>query len=293
MNRRAAVLALLAIPFGARGTAPPGGVRAQEPWIPLFNGRDLTGWDSWLGKPHQLTDVPGHPRNAEGAYTQPIGLNKDPRSVFSVVRVDGEPAIRISGETYGGLITREEHENYQLRFDFKWGTRRWPPRETAVRDSGCCYHSVGPNDASYGFWMKSFEFQIQEGDCGDFYSLAGVIVDVEGVAKNPEDAKSDVLFAKGAPRLVGTRRRIVKAADYEKPRGEWNVMELYTLGGTSVHVVNGRAVMVLTNLRHLVDAREAPLTKGRIQFQSEGAEVFYRNIGIRPIEQIPSSIRQS
>ena len=51
-----------------------------------------------------------------------------------------------------------------------------------MRDSGCCYHAVGPHGASYGFWMQSFEFQIQEGDCGDFYSLAGVIVDVDGDA---------------------------------------------------------------------------------------------------------------
>jgi hypothetical protein len=278
MNRREVVLAMLAWPVAGL-EAERRAVAAQERWRDLFNGRDLAGWETWLGKPHEQSVA--------------IGLNRDPVNVFSVVQADGAPAIRISGQIYGGLITREEHENYHLRFEFKWGDRRWPPRENAVRDSGCCYHSIGPNDASYGFWMKSFEFQIQEGDCGDFYSLAGVIVDVEGVAKNPEDAKSDVLFAKGAPRLVGTRRRIVKAADYEKPRGEWNVMELYTLGGTSVHVVNGRAVMVLTNLRHLVDAREAPLTKGPIQFQSEGAEVFYRNIGIRPIEQIPSSIRQS
>jgi hypothetical protein len=287
MNRRAAVLALLAIPFGARGTAPPGGVRAQEPWIPLFNGRDLTGWDSWLGKPHQLTDVPGHPRNAEGAYTQPIGLNKDPRSVFSVVRVDGEPAIRISGETYGGLITREEHENYQLRFDFKWGTRRWPPRETAVRDSGCCYHSVGPNDASYGFWMKSFEFQIQEGDCGDFYSLAGVIADVEGVPVNLANPKSDLAYRRGSPQILGTTRRVIKDSDHEKPTGEWNTLDLYCLGQTSVHVVNGKANMVLTGLRHRVDGREVPLTRGRIQFQSEAAEVFYRNIAVRRISEIP------
>ena len=72
-----------------------------------------------------------------------------------------------SRRDHGGLITRAEHENYHLRFEFRWGDKRWPPRETAVRDSGCCYHSVGPNDASYGFWMKSFEFQLQEGDCGD------------------------------------------------------------------------------------------------------------------------------
>jgi Domain of Unknown Function (DUF1080) len=290
MNRRAAVLAMLALPFGARRGSAARVVRIQEPWTPLFNGKDLAGWETWLGKPHRLIDVPGLQRNEQGEYLQPVGLNTESGRVFSVVQADGAAAIRISGEIYGGLITREEYENYHLRFDFKWGEKRWPPREQAVRDSGCCYHSVGPHDASYGFWMKSFEFQIQEADCGDFYSLAGVIADVEAVLKDPANPKSDLLYRKGSPKVLGTTKRIVKASDHERPRGEWNSMELYCLGQTSVHVVNGKPNMILTGLRHRVDSREVPLTKGRIQFQSEAAEVFYRNIAIRRITEIPNQV---
>ena len=255
--------------------------------MPLFNGKDLSGWDTWLGRPHKLTDVPGLSKNEQGDYLQPIGLNRDPRSVFSVVEIDGGPAIRISGETYGGLITRDEYEDYHLRLEFKWGMKRWPPREQAVRDSGCCYHSIGPHDESYGFWMKSFEFQIQEGDCGDFYSLAGVIADAEAVARNPGDPKSDLIYTKGAPTAVGLTRRIIKVPDNERPTGQWNSIDLYCLGQTSVHVVNGTANMKLTGLRHRVENRELPLTKGRIQLQSEAAEVFYRNIAIRRITELP------
>ena len=288
MNRRAAVLAMFALPFGARRVGLRPAARVQGPWTPLFNGKDLTGWDTWLGKPHTLTNVPGLARDDQGEYVQPIGLNRDPHGVFSVVSIEGRAAVRISGETYGGLITREEYENYHLRFEFKWGLKRWPPREQAVRDSGCCYHSVGPNDASYGFWMRSFEFQIQEGDCGDFYSLAGVIVDAEAVPRDPADPKSDLIFKRGSPAIVGTTRRIIKDPGNEWPAGEWNAMELYCLGQTSVHVVNGRANMVLTGLRHGVEGREVPLTRGRIQFQSEAAEVFFRDIAIRPISEMPA-----
>ena len=216
---------------------------------------------------------------------KPYGLNSDSKGVFSVVQMDGRPAIRISGEVYGALTTRAEYENYHLRFEFKWGDKRWPPREQAVRDSGCCYHGVGPHGASYGFWLRSFEFQIQEGDCGDFYSLAGVIVDVEAVGHDA--SKGELLYKKGAPRVTGHTKRIVKYADHEKPRGEWNTLELYCAGQTSVHVVNGKVNMVLNGLRHRVDGLEVPLTKGRIQFQSEAAEVFYRNIALRRIREIP------
>ncbi len=278
---------MLALPFGVRRSLAVSAKGVQEPFVPLFNGKDLAGWDTWLGRPHKLTDVPGLPKNEQGDYLQPIGLNRDPRSVFSVVEVDGAPAIRISGETYGGLITREEYEDYHLRLEFKWGTKRWPPREQAVRDSGCCYHSIGPHDESYGFWMKSFEFQIQEGDCGDFYSLAGVIADAEAVPVNPGDPKSDLLYRKGAPTVVGTTRRIIKDSHNEHASGAWNTIDLYCLGQTSVHVVNGRANMILTGLRHKVEGREIPLTRGRIQLQSEAAEVFYRNIAIRRITKIP------
>jgi hypothetical protein len=289
MNRRSALLTMLALPLGSKLTTRLK-ANAQD-WVQLFNGKDLAGWETWLGKPHRLSDVAGLPRNAQGDYTTPVGLNTDPNRVFTVVRMENEPVIRVSGEIYGGLITSEAYENYHLRFEFKWGEKRWPPREQAVRDTGCCYHSVGPHDASYGFWMKSFEFQIQEGDCGDFYSLAGVIVDAEAVVRDPSNPKSDLAFKKGAPRIVGTTKRIIKDPDAEKPRGEWNTMELYCLGQTSVHVVNGRTNMVLTGLRHRVDGNEVPLTKGRIQFQSEAAEVYYRNIAIRPISEIPVSAR--
>ena len=282
MNRRAAVLAMLALPLGLRHGSHARAARLQEPWTALFNGRDLTEWDTWLGKL-----LPGQRGSSPAEFAEPAGLNKDPRGVFSVVDVDGVPAVRISGETYGGLITRDEYENYHLRFEFKWGEKKWPPREQAVRDSGCCYHSVGPHDASYGFWMKSFEFQIQEGDCGDFYSLAGVIVDAEAVPQNPDNPKSDLVYKKGSPKIVGTTKRIIKEPGNERPPGSWNSMDLYCLGQTSVHVVNGRVNMVLTGLRHRVDGREVPLTKGRIQFQSEAAEVFYRNIAVRRISDIP------
>jgi len=286
MDRRAALKTLATLPLAINATA----ISRQQRWTPLWNGHDLAGWDTYLGRPHKSSDVSGLAKNANGEYTEPIGVNRDPRTVFSVVSVDGTAAIRISGEVYGGLITRAEYDNYHLRFEVKWGGTRWPPREDAVRDSGCCYHSVGPHGASYGFWMKSFEFQIQEGDIGDFYSLAGVIVDVEAVPVAPGNPKSDLQFVPGAAPIAGTTRRVIKRVNAERPRGQWNTLDLYCLGQTSVHVVNGQAVMKLTGLRQKTDAGDEPLTKGRIQFQSEAAEVFYRAIAIRPITEIPRDV---
>ena len=290
MNRRTAMKTMLALPAVAASARPAGA--AGQPggaWTPLFDGRDLAGWETFLGKPHQLVVVPGEPKNDRGEYLAPIGVGRDPTAVFSVVEADGGPAIRVSGEIYGALTTRAEYENYHLRFEFKWGEKRWPPREEMRRDSGCCYHAVGPHGASYGFWMQSCEFQIQEDECGDFYSLAGVIVDAEGEPVTPGDPNTELTYRKGAAKVVGHTRRIIKSGGTEKPKGQWNTLELYCLGQTSVHVVNGTPNMVLTGLRRKVDGGAAPLTKGRLQLQSEGAEVFYRNIAVRSISELPAT----
>ncbi len=243
-------------------------VRAGDDWKPLFNGKDLAGWDTWLGRPNKGKDM--------------VGLNKDPKHVYTVVEADGKPAIRISGEIFGAITTQKEFENYHFKLEFKWGEKRWPPREKAVRDSGLLYHCVGPHGAANSFWMKSQELQIQEHDCGDYWSVAGGIVDVEA-----EKTKRGLVYKKGADKVTVKSGRIIKSPDYENPTGQWNTIELIAVGQTSVHIVNGKVNMILTNSRHVVDGKETPLTKGRLQIQSEGAEVFYRNIAIRPLSAIP------
>src|SRR5262245_31523419 len=171
MMRLATLTLIFAVP-----TVHAGG---KAEWRPLFNGKDLAGWDTWLGRP-----------NGE---KESVGLNKDPKMVYTVVNVDGKPAIRISGEIFGAMTSTEECENYHLKFELKWGEKKWPPREKAVRDSGLLYHCVGPHGAAGSFWMKSQECQIQEGDCGDYWSVAGAIVDVEGERKGD---KGPVIYKK-------------------------------------------------------------------------------------------------
>ena len=241
-------------------------------WKSLFNGKDLSGWDTWLGRPAK--------------DKEPVGLNNDPKKVYTVVEADGKPAIRISGEIFGALTSKDEFENYHVKLEFKWGEKKWPPREKAVRDSGLLYHCVGPHGAQGTFWMQSQECQIQEGDCGDYWSVAKAIVDVEAERKG-----KDLVFKKGGDKFTvpskGTSNRIIKSPDNEKPSGQWNTIEVLCHGGTAIHVVNGKVNMILTDSRREVAGKLVPLTKGKLQIQSEGAEVFYRNIAIRPISNVP------
>jgi hypothetical protein len=253
-------------------------------WKPLMNGNDLTGWDTYLGAVYDA--LTGKQVGA------PLGINTDPRKVFSVVEVDNRPALRVSGQDFGGISTQQEFANYHLRLEFKWGKLKWIPRKNDKRDSGLLYHGVGPHGAGYGFWMRSQEFQVQEGDCGDYWSIAESIIDIPAKEVKPAEFRFDPvgqLQTFGEGKAGG--KRCFKFPDAEKSIGEWNVLEVYCFGDTSVHVVNGKTVMTLFRSRQPGDAgQELPLTKGKIQLQSEGAEVFYRDIQIRSITRLPETL---
>ena len=248
----------------------------------LFNGKDLKGWDTYVGP--RFDTVLNKFRGPAA------GLNMDTEKVFSVVRIDGRGAIRISGEHFGGISTIESFRNYHLRLQFRWGERKWHPKKSSARDSGLLYHAVGPHGADGNFWMRSQEFQVQEGDCGDYWGVAGGVADIPA----RKDGQN-YIYDRSAPMLKFSQksdagRHCVKHPDSEKPSGQWNTLELYCLGDTSVHVVNGVVTMILYNLRQAADVGEIPLKEGKIQIQSEGAEVFYRDISVESIRRIPSAI---
>jgi hypothetical protein len=201
--------------------------RADDGAIALFNGKDLSGWTIFIR----------HNDNSDP--------KADPKGIFKVE--DG--VIHISGEEFGCLTTEKEFENYRVTVEFKWGEKKWPPREKAVRDSGILMHCVGPEKV----WMKSIECQIQEHDCGDFHNVGGTTIEVDGKLQ---------------------KGRVIKKTDAEKPTGEWNTIEVICDGDKITNIVNG----VVVN-----EATRASLTKGRILLQSEGAEVYYRKVELRPL----------
>jgi hypothetical protein len=231
--RRSAVLAGL-VSFVSASLAAFAQEAAETP---LFNGKDLSGWTIFIRHPEKDAD----PRS-------------DPNKIFTVK--DG--VIHVSGQHFGCLTTEKEYEDYHLKLEFKWGDKKWPPREKAVRDSGILYHCVGPDKV----WTKSVECQIQEHDCGDFYMV---------------DGTSAVIGGKREPRYSK------KLKDTEKPNGEWNTVEVICKGDTVKHIVNGVVVAEATGLSADKDGK-TPLTRGRILLQSEGAEVFYRNVTIKPVK---------
>jgi hypothetical protein len=270
------------------------GTGAQSEWTSLWNGRDLDGWTTWMRQPDRSSNVPGLKRDADGRYLEPIGSGRDPLNVFTVARdVDGRPAIRISGEVFGELRTTRAFKDYHLKLQFKWGEKKWPPRAGADtrRDSGLLYHVHSAPGAEGRTWARSIELQIQEHDVGDLYAVGSAIAvrararpDTKPSLYDYDPAGEWTFFSQSQ----GSPGRCIKQPDNEKPTGEWNTVELIALGEDAIHIVNGKVVMRLHGPTRI--DRELPLsvTSGPLILQSEGAEVFYRDIQIRPIAAIPS-----
>jgi type 1 glutamine amidotransferase len=262
-------------------------------WTNLLAGDPYKNWDVFMGAPHKtVKGLDSIDPYSDGKNSTPLGLNNDPKEVFTFQTVDGEQVMHISGEIYGALTSKREYGNYHLKLQFKWGEKVWEPRLTRERDSGILYHCVGPYRSFWNVWMQSQEFQVQEGDMGDYHSLSGTFIDIPSTRQEGEEEFD--YTQKGALQKFSSAEKQFpghcnKGFDNEKPHGEWNTLELICFEGTSLHIVNGKVVMALFNSRiQDADKNIIPLQKGRIQIQSEAAEAYYKNIEIKSIDKIPS-----
>jgi len=262
----------------------PGGAAAQtaiapEKVIPLFDGKSLDNFYTWLVDSHR----------------------EDPLRVITVVdQVDGAPAIRISGEKWGGLVTRDAYRDYRLVVEFRWGPVTWGQRKNAARDSGVLVHAQGADGNTgrdfNGPWMRSVEAQIIEGGVGDIILVAGFEPDgtrltprVTARAGRDRDGES-VFDPAGEAREFDSGRinwygrdpdwadklGFRGKADVESPFGEWTRLEVLAQGDRLTYFVNGKVVN---------EASRASLTEGKIIIQSEGAEIYIRRIELQPVGQ--------
>ena len=263
----------------------------RKEWTNMLD-KNLSHWDMYLSYRHTPSFNGSVPKDEKGQMIPPIGYHKNTDSVFSVAEENGSPVLRISGEIYGCLFTREEFENYHLRLKVKWGTKKWIPRNLKLRDSGICYYSTGECGKDFWLtWMLSQEFQIMEGHMGDYWNIANSAIDVK--AFMPEGSMNPVADNNQPLLSIGPGTDIkgfcLRTLNNESPAGEWTEIDLVCFEGKSLHIVNGKVVMVLMNSRYHEGDKDIPLTKGKIQLQSEGAEVFYKDIQIEKLTELPGA----
>jgi len=218
------------------------------------------------GKPVVLFD--GHGLDQFDTFLTSKGLNKDPDHVFQAEK----NIIHVSGKEFGYIITKGEFRDYYLRVEFKWGEGTYAPRDGHARDSGILYNIQGPQKV----WPRSVEFQILEGGTGDFWLTDGGAVTARGTrATGPEGkaVKIDRIGKGPSKDIVGYRD---PQGEVEKPHGKWNLLELVVQGDHVKHFVNGKLVN---------EGTEAFPSSGKVLVQSEGAEIFFRNIKLFPLRK--------
>src|SRR5688572_4136583 len=114
-------LALFTLLFASVAPAADPGANDSQ-WRDLLDGK-LSQFDVYLSyRGDQIMSVlqGKAPKDLE-----PVGLNPPGQTVFSVHAQRGEPILRITGEYYGCLVTKEEFANYHFRASFRWGEKKW------------------------------------------------------------------------------------------------------------------------------------------------------------------------
>jgi len=280
--RHVSTIFLVSVAFLARLLAADPTPITPKERIVLFDGKtvnDLHHFYTWLEK---------------------LGKDNDPQKVFTVVdQIDGAPAIRSSGEIFGGIVTHEAYANYKVILEFRWGNLTWGGRKDRARNSGILLHCIGEG-GSYrqdflGPWQTSIEYEMIEGRMGDIIMVSGYtrgssekviphltltetterIWDPNGKPTYRVPSMGHLHWKDWDPNwkdVLGFRG----PRDLDKPIGQWNTAEAIADGDKLVYFYNGVKVMEATGVWP---------TGGRLLFQSEGAEIFFRRIELLPLEK--------
>ena len=185
----------------------------------------------------------------------------DPTVPASAVWSVQEGVLVCKGEPLGYLYTNAEYTSFRLIVEWRWAPGA-AARLGKAPNSGVLMRVNGePKPKGV---PRAYEAQLQAGSAGDLYGFWGM--PLEGDAERRREAKGHELLGD----MVGFRK--IEAA--EKPEGEWNTYEITFDGASLVVLVNGKKVN---------EATGATVMPGRIALQSEGGEIHFRRVEIRPI----------
>lgn len=246
-------------------------VVADEPRTPTevirpFDQKDLGSFSIWLKKTGR----------------------EDPEHAFRLEN----GVLRCGDEDMGYVATRESYKDFHLSVEYRWGRKN--PNDKYVRNSGVLLHGVGPDGSANGVWMTSIECQLAQGCEGDLILIKGKGADgkpypatITSNTRVAEDGKTrwqldgkptvysgkQFWWSKHQPffkELIDTRGQ----NDVASPLGEWTMVECLCQGSRITIKINGETV------NECFDANPAA---GKILLQTEGHEVFFRNLELRPL----------
>jgi hypothetical protein len=194
---------ILLFPLVGRAQQPPADAVVPAKAVPLFNGKDLSGWTA---------DVPEK--------------DKNPDAPASFVVRDG--MLVSLGVPRGHLLTDQAYRNYRLEVEY-----RFPGKPG---NCGVLVHASKLRALSRMF-PQSIEVQMAHENAGDFWCIQENIEVPDMEKRRPRKEGQNYGGSEG------DARRILNLTDgSEKPAGEWNTMVIEARDRTIKVWVNGDLV---------------------------------------------------
>ncbi|WP_111708844.1 3-keto-disaccharide hydrolase [Lutibacter citreus] len=231
-------------------------------FVKLHNSKNWTGW--------YLKIRSGDMEMANKVYS----IEDDMIHVFNDQFPDSINLNTGKNDTHGLFYTKKKYSKFILRFEYKWGTKIANNFDKFQYDAGCYYHVTDDK-----IWPKGIEYQVRynhiknENHTGDFWAgnlLQWYTAEGGNTFLNPD--KGGILQPmKNGEHLAS------KPSKFNGLNDKWNKCEVIVMGDKyCIHKLNGEIVNMGVNLK---------VSEGIIGFQSETAEIFYRNIEIKEFDK--------
>ena len=210
-------------------------VNAPSDSVPLFNGKDLSGW---------------------------VNVNTGPNTWSVGKDEDGKPVIACTGHPTGVLRIAKMYENFVCEFDYS--------HREAKTNAGFFVWSDAITAPGQPF-TRSIEVQVMDGTDAKqtingkeeiIYTSDGDIFSIHGAHMKP-----DRPHPAGWERCLPSERRA-------KPSPAWNHYKITGNNGTLKLELNGKEVS---------GASDISPRKGYLCLESEGGEVWFRNLTIQEL----------
>ena len=236
----------------------------KDGFTDLFNGEN---WEAW-----SLKIRSGDQAMAQRLYAIENGMVH----IFDDSFPDTIKLNTGENDTHGLFYTTKSYSKYILKFEYKWGTKIANNFGDYQYDAGCYYHVIDDK-----IWPTGIEYQIRFdhtknlNHTGDFWA--------SGVTFQWYAGKDSLTFLHpdqgGKPQAIRSGEHLATpSSNYHALDNQWNQCEVIVMGNEyAIHKLNGDVVNMAADLS---------VGQGIIGFQSETAEIWYRNIQIKVVEEI-------
>jgi len=229
--------------------------RTETPWIPLFNGKDLTGWD---------VKITGYP------------MNENYMDIFTVkdgiLKVSYDKPDSFRGE-FGHLYSKQKYSHYKLRVEYRFTGKQCPGGpEWAIRNSGVMFHSQSAESMGLN---QDFPVSVEA-------QFLGGLGDGERTTLNVCTPGTDIDFN---GQMVSGHCTNSSSKTYDGD--QWVTAEIIVLGDSIIHhVIGGDTVLTYAHPRIGPDMKPegfnvpngTPLKEGYIALQAESHNVEFRKV---------------